>query len=524
MKRGQIMKKWLLMSIMFIFLSVSLDAHTKIEAADPSLIMLDDAYQMLMSPDFDGNVMSQAEADAIIEAIIEDLDTNFVHYDKSNRQAFYNAVESYIPGNMMGAVYKTMPDYFIAYVDALIEENGVASEPQATTDTGDFSVDVTLFDSIVDFHLLTPTYRHIQMDTINQQMNFQGSVLDDSANYDFYFQELPNQVIKVLSSDGSGVRDVTVSTNVVVEGLNANYHFGTDQAFLFHNSQGSISLAYPDLTGLLNDIGQSVWLEYRLVGNYGDGFKMIDQNEIVAGRPEFDLSREWPDQLARMDVEYTVAHVVSPLNQQISSYNFSMDPIFAEWYTMLFTNEPELHSALNVYDHTFTYELLKGGYSQEEAEIVNLVRIRAYDFIRQGEDEQRYAQKMRTTKVALADRLYNHQKLKDDPVLEEIFNQIAVYTGMTLQGHDLISIEQNGTLLEIGLGVSEPIASGYPVYIYDLTTGDIYIDSMGGDLELLSTNAIQSSYGIEVDEYTPRLQIPADYQLNLELVADLIRE
>lgn len=479
--------------------------RTEVEAADTGLIMMDDAYQMLMSPDFDGNVMTQAEAEAIIEAIIADIDANYVHYNKSNRQAFYNAVESYIPGNMMGAVYKTMPEYFVTYVDALIEENGVVEGPQVAADTSDNSVDVTLFDSIVDFHLLTPTYRHIQMDITNQQMNFQGSVLDDSANYNFYTQELPNQVIKVFSSDGSRVRDVTVSTNVVVEGLNANYHFGTDQAFLFHNSQESISLAYPDLTGLLNEMDPLVWLEYRLVGNYDDGFKMIDQNEIVAGRPEFDLSREWPDQLARMDVEYTVAHVVSPLNQQMSSYNFSMDPIFAEWFTMLFTNEPDLHTALNVYDHTFVYELLKGGYSQAEAEIVNLVRIRAYDYIRRGEDEQRYAQKMRTSKVALADRLYIHQKLKADPVLEEIFNQIAVYTGMTLQGHDLLSIEQDGSQLEISLGVSEPLASGYPVFIYDLTTGDIYNDLMGGDLELLSTNAIQRNYGIEVGEYTPNL-------------------
>lgn len=206
-------------------------------------------------------------------------------YNESNRQAFYNAIESHIPGNMMRAVSKSMPEYFVDYVDALNEESGIVVGPQTIDITGDYSVDTSLFDSIVDFHLITPTYRHIQMDTLNQEVNFQGRILVNSANYTFYVQELPNQQIKVFSSDGSGARDVIVSTNLLVQGLNANYHYGTDQAFLFHNAQGSISLAYPDLTGLLNNMDQNVWLEYRFIGNYGDGFKMIDHNEIVAGPP-----------------------------------------------------------------------------------------------------------------------------------------------------------------------------------------------------------------------------------------------
>lgn len=516
------MRKCLLVCALVLTFLFAGASQSRVEAADRGLILFDDAYEMLLGPDLNGNVVTQSEAEEIVNAIIADIDTNYMQYKKSNRQAFYNMVESHIPAGKSGAVYKSMPEYFIAYVDALNAENGVSAGPEATTDNKDYSVDVTMFDSIVDFYLLTPTYRHIQMSTVNKQVNFQGSVLGDSSNYDISFQELPNQKIKVYSSDGSGVREVVVSTNMVVQGLNANYHYGTEQAFLFHNSQGSISLAYPDLTGLLDDLGKEVWLEYRLVGNYEDGMKMIDQNDIAGGRPEFDPSREWWDLLARMDAEFTAAHVAQPQSVLIQNYNFASDPLISAWYDQIITVEPDFHTALRVYDSTFVYEIIKGGYSKEEAEMVNVLRVRAYDFIRRGEDEQRNAQKIRSTKEALADRLYIRKKLEADPVLNEIFNQIAVYTGMTLQGHDVLSIEQDGSKIMIGLSVSEPLASGYPVYIYDLSTGEIYNDIMGGDLELVSTNAIQRDYGLDVGEYTPSYQVPADYQLNSELVDQLI--
>lgn len=507
-----------------LFLSLGLITTDPVEATDRHLINMDEAYQKLFSPDFDGNVMSQAEADAVIEAIIADIDANYMHYSQSNRQAFYNMVESHIPGNMMGAVYKTMPDYFIDYVDALNAENGVSTKPEVIEEAGDYSVDATAFDTIVDFHQLTPTYRHIQMDTINHELNFQGRALDDSSNYTYSIQEQPNQKIKVYSSDGSGVREVIVSTNMIVEGLNANYHYGTDQAFLFHNSQGGVSLAYPDLTGLLKDMDEPVWLEYRLLGNYDTGFKMIDPQEMEDGRLEFDLTREWWDQLGRMDAEYTVAHVVSPQNIHSMSYDFHADPVISKWYHALYDTEPNRETAANIYDHTFVYELLKGGYSEEESEMVNALRVRAYDYIRRAEDQARYEQKMRSTKVALADRLYNREKLKADPVLEEIFNQIAVYTGMTLEGRDLLFVEQNGKQLEIGIGVTEALGSGYPIFIYDLETGAIYNDIMGGDLELMSDNIIEKEYGVDVNDYTPSVEVPGNYQLNQALVDELTND
>ncbi len=518
------MRKSMLKLGLSLFLSLSLITTNQVEAADRNLINFDEAYNMLFSPDFDGYVMSQAEADAVIEAIIADIDANYMHYSQANRQAFYNAVESHIPGNMMGAVHKTMPEYFVDYVDALNAENGVASGPQSTDDAGNYAVDATAFDTIVDFHQLTPTYRHIQVDTVNQELNFQGRVLDGTANYTYTIQEQPNQKIKVFSSDGSGVREVVVSTNMIVQGLNANYHYGTDQAFLFYNSQGSVSLAYPDLTGLLNDMDEPVWLEYRFHGNYGTGFKMLDHQEIADGRPEFDLSREWWDQLGRMDVEYTVAHVVGPESLSASSYNFNADPVISQWYQALVPTQPDWTTAAKIYDHTFAYELLKGGYSQEESEMVNALRIRAYDFIRRAEDNPRYEQRIRSTKVALADRLFNREKLKADPVLEEIFNQIAVYTGMTLEGRDLLFLEQNGNQLQIGIAVSEAFGSGYPVFVYDLETGAIYNDIMGGDLELISDNIIKTEYGVDVPEYKPAVNVPGDYQLNQNLVDELVRQ
>ncbi|HFI0464239.1 TPA: hypothetical protein ACGO1T_001474 [Streptococcus suis] len=516
------MKKWMEKVVLMALLMGMTSNPGQAKAVDRSLIDMQAAYDLLFAPDFDGEVMSQAEADAVIEAIIADLDANYMHYSKANRQAFYNAVESHIPGFRMGAVYKTMPDYFVAYVDALIAESGASTGPQLSSSQEDYSVDVSLFDSIVDFHLLRPTYRHLQMSTSSNELNFQGSILDDSANYTYYSQELPNQIISVLSSDGSGVREVTVSTNIVVEGLNANYHYGTDQAFLFHNAQGGISLAYPDVTGLLQHMDQPVWLEYRLVGNYDTGMKMIDPQDMAQGRPEFDPSRQWWDLLARMDAEFTVAHVVSPQSVLLEPYNFHNDPVFTQWYNRIFLAEPTLHEALEVYDHTFAYEIVKSGYSQEEATLANLVRVRAYDFIRRGESEMRYEQGLRTAKVALADRLYQVEKLQADPVLAEIMNQIAVTTGMTLQGRDLISLDQEGSLIKVGLGVVEPIASGYPVFVYDLATGQIYNDLMGGQLELFESNIFSSNYGVDVNHYQSDVAVPADYVLNQELVQSLL--
>lgn len=118
-----------------------------------------------------------------------------------------------------------------------------------------------------------------------------------------------------------------------------------------------------------------------------------------------------------MDVEYTVTHITSPINESLTAYNFSIDPVFSSWHSSVFAVEPDLLTALNVYNETFVYELIKGGYTREETELVNLIRIRAYDFIRRGEDEIRYSKGMPTSKVALADRLYNYKKLKADPVL-----------------------------------------------------------------------------------------------------------
>ena len=496
--------------------------RSEIEAADRNLIMMEEAYHMLMAPDFDGNIMSQAEAEEIVEAIIVDIDANYMHYQEDNRQAFYNMVESHIPPNRMGAVYKTMPDYFIEYVDSLNAEKGTSTGPQATNDSKDYSVDVSLIDSIVDFYLLTPTFRHIQMDTKDGEVNFQGNIIDASANYEFFFQELPNQIIKVYSSDGSGVREVTVSTNVVVQGLNANYHYGTDQAFLFHNSQGTLSLAYPDLTGLLNEMDEQVWLEYRMVGNYDGRMRMIDHYDIMNGRPEFDPSREWWDLLARIDAEFNVAHTVNLDGIRAGSYDFTVDPLLAIWYEELFSVEPDLETALQVYDETFIYEIIKGGYSDLEAELANLIRLRAYDFIRRTEDAARYEQYLRSSKVALADRLYYSEKVKQDPILNEIFNQVAISSGMTLQGHDLYLLEQAGSSIRIGLGLYEPFASEYPVFVYDLTTGDIFYEGLAGDQELITTTAIERNHGVDPEPYQPSLSVPSDYQLNQDLVDQIV--
>ena len=106
--------------------------------------------------------------------------------------------------------------------------------------------------------------------------------------------------------------------------------------------------------------------------------------------------------------------------------------------------------------------------------------------------------------------------------MNEIFNQVAISSGMTLQGHDLYLLEQEGSRIRIGLGLYEPFASEYPVFVYDLTTGDIFYEGLAGDQELITTTAIERNHGVDPGPYQPSLSVPSDYQLNQDLVDQIV--
>lgn len=203
-----------------------------------------------------------------VTAISEDNTTRTVKVNTilRNTQVSDGSEDMYLFINNEGTISLLTPNYTDNGVDGMIEyrvgEAPVISTIEEENSNNDFpyAVDTNTLDNI------TPFYR----EGMNIPNNINLSLQDRTIEFGsigtgiIHITNVPTQIIRVASHDGSSVREVYVNTQIQIENIPGDLG---NPMFLFNNQNGGISLATPNYAGNVLPADSDIMLEY-LIGTY----------------------------------------------------------------------------------------------------------------------------------------------------------------------------------------------------------------------------------------------------------------
>ena len=239
---------------------------TEVETNHSSdLINREAVIEVMRVPNVFNERLSYNEAQEIVDQIMADILQNHHNYSSDNRAAFSKAISAYLPSFLSTAQTIMIPDYFYPYIDSLNVAVGSTAEGPTIDSNIDYSVDMAELYGTHLFESQYPAFKQIEIDFSNGKLSYQGNVTSDTGLYDVRIENNATRNINVAHFNEASSRNVTVTTNLIIQGETPHYHFDTNSAYFFYNSAGGISIALPDFNNELTHANQATWIEYQLV-------------------------------------------------------------------------------------------------------------------------------------------------------------------------------------------------------------------------------------------------------------------